>query len=328
MTLDASASLPHYFDHLRPILKAYGDEAILWTESSLVEGLAQMAGIPVRRGTPLRPSPSPLLVASYHDAARSLGRSLILLEHGAGQTYQGVESPSYAGGPLWERARLILSPGPHSARAWRAAYPEKAIVELGGSPRLDLYAKAKRRRASPAPAEKAVGFAWHWNAYWVCPETAGTWGFWLDAIDGLAKDSGHEVLIHAHPRAQAEMAGLWAPRGIEFVSTFEEMLERCWLLCADNTSVMYEWAALDRPVLCLDHPGYRRDVEHGLRFWGHRPGPCAVAPENLARRVEEAWADPPEAKALRCGAVEEAYGGFFDGKALGRALRALEGVWV
>src|SRR5690606_11471308 len=55
--------------------------------------------------------------------------------------------------------------------------------------------------------------------------------------------------------------------GIEVVERFEEVVERADVYCCDASSTLYEFAALDRPVGVLNDPKYRRDVEHGGRFW-------------------------------------------------------------
>lgn len=294
------------------------------------------------------------------------GRPIGMLEHGAGQTYvDALDSPFYPGGPGHDRCSLILAPGPHSAERWRAAYPGIPTVELRGSPRLDGWVdrwEAVRRRlphpgsgllppetpqdaqrdatrlAEPlpagretegtthAPARPRVAVSFHWHCS-VAPETQATWPYWQQAVERLARR--FEVVGHAHPRLWAT-ARVWYQRaGIEAVASFGEVLERCagGLYLCDNSSTMYEWAGLGWPVVCLDEPRlYRRDVEHGLRFWEHPPGFGCSDPTDLDGAVD--WALTPDgaacARSYAESAVEEAYGGFFDGRATERAVAAIE----
>jgi hypothetical protein len=110
----------------------------------------------------------------------------------------------------------------------------------------------------------------------------------------------------------------WDSFGVETVDSFDEIMERADLYVADNTSTLYEFASLDRPVVVLSPPFYRRDVKHGLRFWDHVPGVQVSHPDELDAALHEAWADFPARAALRHKAVEAAYG-VMDGQAARRA---------
>ena len=50
---------------------------------------------------------------------------------------------------------------------------------------------------------------------------------------------------------------------------FDEVMERSTLYICDNSSTLYEFASTGRPVVVLNAPWFRRDIEHGLRFWEH-----------------------------------------------------------
>lgn len=381
MTLDCFASEPHYAEHLAPIAAAIPGARLLCAGHRTFEAaMKAMLRLPGELNGKLHAqevpdfnSTAPILVASYRDLLQSpQGRKIGLLEHGAGQTYlDAPDSPFYPGGIGHDRCSLILAPGPHSARRWRAAYPSIPVAELQGSPRLDAWHQHAWRldlstpvidtnpqiyswtcpcgaeqslpqgetpenppiagcagtvgtahvRASEAPV--AVSFHWHCS---VVPEAEATWPYWQHSIEELAKR--RPVVGHSHPRLWATLHHWYEKAAIPATASFEELLDRCagGLLICDNSSIMYEWAGLGWPVLCLDEPRlYRFDVEHGLRFWEHAPGRRCQDPWQLEAMV----ADVTEGQLLsereqQRKAVEEAYGGFFDGRATERAVAAIE----
>ena len=73
---------------------------------------------------------------------------------------------------------------------------------------------------------------------------------------------------------------------------FEDVVRRADLYIADNTSTLFEFAALDRPVIVLNAPWYRRGVEHGLRFWEFADvGVQVDDPESLVDAIGRALED-------------------------------------
>lgn len=326
--LELYASERHYLEHLVPLARAVRGAKLRCGTRALgdyaVELLPFFDGpnVPevVLGGPPKRPG-VPVVVASKRDARRvTAHRQLALLEHGAGQTY--IDQPdhgSYAGGEGWEGTALVLSPGPHSARAWRAVYPDVPVVELQGSPRLD------RHVLHPAPPSGKVVFSFHWDNHLV-PETRATWRRWRAALMSYRhsiKPGVRPMLGHAHPRLWATLAPFYRAHNIYATDSFDVALAQGWLYVCDNSSTMYEWAGLGRPVLCLNDPSYRRDVEHGLRFWSHPPGLQCDDPEQLAVSIAQTLDREPIT--LRHAACMEAYGvKRFDGQSTLRAAQAIE----
>lgn len=317
--IDVFCSRPHYLDHLLPVVLGLGDDArLLVTTEELWRG-AREAGVErVERGVPRRPGP-PTLVAGYMDANwTSSARRLALLEHGVGQTYTDVEHKGYAGGPDWERLSLALVPGPWAREQWEKGWPGLRAVEVG-VPKLDRWHGWMRWPASDPPS---IAFTFHWQ----CTQTVETWPAfddWADQIAALARTGEHRLLGHWHPRWGDRLARWYTARGIELAPRFEDVLRGADLLVADNTSALYEFAALDRPVLCLNEHRWRRDVDHGLRFWDRAPGLQAWPGESIADTVADALADPAEHQEARRLAMAAAYGDTMDGQATKRAVDTL-----
>lgn len=266
---------------------------------------------------------TPVVVASYGDlrAVANGRRPLALCEHGIGQSY-GNGHPSYCGGVSAERAQvsLFLVPNATAAAANRRVYPRARVVVVG-VPRLDGWHGAPGHTSAGPPV---VAISFHWNCR-VAPETQGAFAHFRAALPELARH--FRVLGHGHPRILDGLARTYARHGIEVVPDFESVLARAALYVTDNSSTLYEFAATDRPVVVLNAPWYRRQVEHGLRFWRHAGvGLNCDRPQDLARAVELALSDPPELQRRRRAAVD-AVVPFRDGRSSERAAVALR-AWL
>jgi CDP-glycerol glycerophosphotransferase (TagB/SpsB family) len=164
-----------------------------------------------------------------------------------------------------------------------------------------------------------VAWTTHWECH-ICPETRSSWLFyadWMGAILANFRAQGWKVIGHGHPRDERARVR-WEHLGVEWEPSDSGVFNRASLLIADNTSLMYEFASLGRPVLALNAPWYRRDVEHGLRFWSHCPGQMIDHPEQLLRFDLDQYVYSAEAEMLRSAAVAEAYA-HVDGHAATRA---------
>jgi hypothetical protein len=248
--IDAYASTPWYVDHLAPIMAALGPEA----------GELHV-------GRRFRPRPRPpadvALVASYGDLTivRHLGyQRFALTQHGAGQSYGGDprrgDYPSYPGGRNHASVGLFLVPNEHAAGRWRKAYP-RACVRVVGCPKLDTL---PTRVPSAGPV---VAVSFHWD-YRLMPETRSAFPEYAAAVATLAKS--YTVLGHAHPR-RTDLRRFYTRIGVEQVRDFADVCRQADLYVCDNSSTLFEFAATGRPVVVLNSREYRRDVEHGLRFW-------------------------------------------------------------
>jgi hypothetical protein len=317
--IDVLARERHFADHLIPTWLALPQRqrGTFYVHPNMLEQAAAV-GIEAVDVTQA-PEAGPLtLVASYRDlkCARSLGRLAVYSEHGAGQTYAGVNSGSYIG--ALDRAGVVatLVPGRLAAERHSAVHPTIPAIQVG-CPKLDAHHRNKRAvRTKPV-----VAISFHWQCR-VCSETRGAFNHYRRVLPALAER--FELIGHGHPRALKSMRRHYEKAGIEVVEDFEEVIERADIYAIDNSSTMYEWASLDRPVVVLNAPWFRRKVEHGLRFWSHADvGPMAAGPHDVGDAIEAAIADATEVTSRRREIVRDVYMAC-DGKAAKRAASAVK----
>lgn len=326
MPLDCVALEPQFVDHAAPVWRLLPPQhrGRFLTTPELLER-AQRRGVEAeaidaealrRRSLPPKANPGPgpaAFVVSIGDTkvARRLGyRRFAFMEHGAGQAYIGDSDavaqrhPSYAGGVDREDVELFLVPNEYSAALWRRAYPG-ARVDVVGCPKLeDLNQLAAERVESDRPV---VAISFHWPAF-TCDEAGSAIGHYLPALPALA--AAYQVIGHAHPKADwhARMARHYRRAGIPFVEDFADVVRQADVYVCDNSSTIFEFAATGRPVVVLNDPKFRRNVNHGGRFWDWATVGIQVdQPDELVAGVRRALEDPPEVRAERERVLELVY---------------------
>lgn len=321
VTLDAYASFSHYADHLVPV----------WRELDV--GLRGQWGGPsgstwatqFPRAYQRERMRAPLMVAGLADAQRFPGRPLVYVEHGAGQHYPGdvrsLAHGSYAGGKGLDQVGLFLCPNQDVADRWTTQYPARSVVV--GCPKLDELIRNPR-----AWSTTVVAVSFHWDCPLI-PETKSAYPHHQSALRPLAdtlRAAGAQLVGHSHPRGVRQLQGVWGRLGVPYWRDARQVLRYADVLVCDNSSLMYEAAALGKPVVVLNAPWYRRDVHHGLRFWDYVPGVQVDNPVDVVDAVLEAVAHPEVGHDLRSRAVAKAYA-VTDGTSSSRAARAVES-WV
>lgn len=198
-------------------------------------------------------------IGDHRDMENS-GRSMILMEHGAGQSYS-TRHASYIGGMWRDRTKLVLVPRDECAEQTVKYYPKKA-VEAIGCPKLDWYIDKKFD-------EKTVCISFHWDssfapeAKWAFPE----YRYKIAELKKYCDSKGIKLIGHCHPRARVDIYPVYKNYGIEIVENFYDVCDRAAVYICDNSSTIFEFAALGRKVILLNSKTYRKGINHGLRFW-------------------------------------------------------------
>lgn len=304
LRIDAYASRPHYADHIRPVWEA------------LPAARRGVFGAP--RGSPWGARldadhrAGPIIVASAVDAQAWPHRPRVLVDHGAGQTYGGdprmARNMSYSGGDGLDLVEVFLCPNVHVADNWQARYGD-ARAPVVGCPKLDVLHRRFSIERWVMPRQPVVAMTFHWDCPTI-PETTSAVSHYVRGLRPLAQAlgaAGASLVGHAHPRAAGRLRDMWAAVGVPYWPTDDVVLASADVLVADNTSLLYEFASLGKPVVVLNAPWYRRNVEHGLRFWSHVPGVQIDEPADLLDAITHVIEQPAAERALRSRAVERVY---------------------
>jgi hypothetical protein len=187
---------------------------------------------------------------------------MIYVEHGAGQTYVGREhDPSYSGSGGARHRGVIGYISPSQAVADRFRKPSIAV----GCPKLDRYVGIPKLASSPP----TVCFVWHWDCKMV-QEARSAWPHYqprFAAIVASFQAQGFEVIAHEHPKWRGQM-NLWMHQhGVTVAPADVDVFMAADLMIVDNSSMAFEFMALGRPVIFMNAPWYRWEVNHGGRFW-------------------------------------------------------------
>lgn len=312
----------------------YGYASVMLNVQHYTRHIRPVAEELVRRGHDVRllnpgqtpPMGAKVMVASLHDVHDLSGRDLIYIEHGAGQTYDGDPStagrPGYPGGGGCDRVSLFLCPREEVAAKWRARYPD-ATAAVVGAPLLDKW--HQNPPTPDVPVRIAVTF--HWPSEF-SPEAGTAWPYYKPLIsDRLVTrclERGWSLIGHEHPRWDTNLLTEYKIMRVPQRSRYPDVMDQATLLVADNTSMLPEFASTGRPVLFLDSPEWRRDVDHGGRFWEWPKGQARCEdPMTLLDCIDMALDDPPAVQRARAEMVAKVYD-FVDGKASERAADAIE----
>ena len=325
MRVSAWCSRIPYLDHLLPIWRELEERCsdtltlgAVYAHERTHKYVRSLGLVPQRfRDFQVDDEGSDLLIifSRVEFSALPRGVPVVFVEHGVGANYNGV-SHLLTGVRGYAPPIVAVLTTPAQEAVHRRAFGGR--VHVVGCPKLDYWYGYEHICKSPP----VVAFSHHWDQRRY-PESRSAWPWDAEAWKRIIAKGEYEILGHKHPGDSRDIERWCARQGIEFVPTFDEIMERADLYVADNSSTLYEFAATGRPVVVLSPPWYRREVSHGVRFWDHVPGvECALA-DHLEACIEEALKDVPARRVLRERAVEAVYGPL-DGQATERVVKILE----
>lgn len=263
MNVHGVASLPHYAEHVRSVF----DHLPRGLKGALFEG--------PRTTIPKTIDDDDLvLVAGFYDIDRARGRRVVYIEHGAGQSYyheNGKPHPAYHGSEHPDNVIGYICPRQEVADAW-----DRPAVAVG-SPVCDPFPLVTTNQ------RPVIVFTFHWDCR-LLPETRSALDHYaadLGSVVHSLRARGYEVFGHHHPRDK-RAPKIWRHLQVPELS-IDEVRQRADVLVVDNSSLAYEMLHLNRAVVSLNAPWYRRDVSHGLRFWDAVPGWSVDGPGDLAK---------------------------------------------
>lgn len=271
MTLDFFARRHHYIDHLAPIWNALPSERrglFHVTDDLLSYAWHSFHDAHVVEVDGYTPSGSnPILCAAYGDmsrAARNPERKIITIEHGTGHGFGSAAYPNATKGRR-DLIDLALMPNEYTASLSRLA--RSVRCEVIGTPKMDeWYGRIWRREPKNDPPVIAIAFHWgdrHANP----PESGSAFEHYQGILAELAKR--YHVLGHGHPLASPTVRQTFQQAGIDWTSDLREVFHRADILINDLSSILYEFIVTGKPVIVLNAPWFRREVQWGIRFWDY-----------------------------------------------------------
>jgi CDP-glycerol glycerophosphotransferase len=201
-----------------------------------------------------------------------------------------------------------VSANSHSTRMWQRAYPSRHVSLDHGYPRNDVYytagadrVRAVRERLGIAPGRRAVLYAPTHRDY----ETG-----WTPRLDlaALADHLDEETILlvrghYFYEGFASPLTGLRRTGRIIDVSSYDPVEDLCLAadaLVTDYSSIMFDYANLDRPIVIHadDWETYRTTRGVYFDLVAEAPGPVARSQAELTEILAtDAWRDARAAKA-------------------------------
>ncbi|MFK4110839.1 CDP-glycerol glycerophosphotransferase family protein [Streptomyces sp. NPDC002176] len=316
VTRENAALLPHGTDHVIPGTRRY------WETLATAKYLVNNVNFPnavVKR-------PGAVHLQTHHGTPlKRMG--LDQREHPAAA--QGLDFAALLSRiDKWDYS---VSANSHTTRMWERAYPARYTSLDHGYPRNDVFytataadVRAARDRLGIAPGRTAVLYAPTHRDY----EAGFTPRLDLATLaDRLGEDT--VLLVRAHyfygGGAASPLTGLRRTGRLIDVSAYDPVEELCLaadVLVTDYSSIMFDYANLDRPIVVHadDWETYRTTRGVYFDLMAEAPGRVARTQEELTEILTSgAWRDETSAKART--AFRRRFCEFDDGRAAERVVR-------
>ncbi|WP_031085728.1 bifunctional glycosyltransferase/CDP-glycerol:glycerophosphate glycerophosphotransferase [Streptomyces sp. NRRL WC-3549] len=270
------------------------------------------------------------------------GQVYLQTHHGTPLKTMGLDQlpyPALTGGVSYERILahadqwdLSLTANPHTTEVWDRVYPARYEHLAAGYPRNDVYFTATPERTGKIRAQ--LGIAPGRTVLLYAPTHRDYRRGFVPHLDPerLARDLGEEyvLLVRAHYFYGHPAGRPAAERTVDVTGhpSVEELCLASDALITDYSSLMFDYACLDRPIITYapDWAAYRAARGTYIDLLSGRPGdtPGAVATTQDELRellLTGAWRSP-EAAALRT-AFRDRFCPYDDGRAAERVVRRL-----
>ncbi|GGW53177.1 bifunctional glycosyltransferase/CDP-glycerol:glycerophosphate glycerophosphotransferase [Streptomyces griseoloalbus] len=218
-----------------------------------------------------------------------------------------------------------LSSNPHSTRVWERAFPGSYEHLEYGYPRNDVYCTATADDVARIRAE--LGIPQGRTAVLYAPthrdhHTGFEPGLDLEAF---CEAAGEDVVVLLRAHYFYDRGGRRAGGRVIDVTAHRSSEEVCLAadaLITDYSSIMFDYANLDRPIVVYadDWDVYRETRGVCFDLPAEPPGPVARTPDELARVFRDGSYADAESAALRAR-FRERFCAFDDGRAAERVVR-------
>jgi len=292
------ASRSHLIDHLAPVFHQFGSEqAQFWVMPALID-YAWSKGIeafPSERqaGLYYPTAKGDAAVVCASNDAQSVHkvnghRKIILMEHGPGIVFP--HNAGYAGGDgIRRKVNLFLPPNQLVYNKTAQTMPGARQVIIG-TPMLDKWSTI----TFPLPTEVKVFISFHWNGAGVQPEAGTALDHYKKVLPFLAKRTEFQIVGHGHPRIMDDLIPLYNDCEIQWTRDFEDVIRDGYVYLNDASSTIY-MAGIFMPVIFLNAPWFRKDINFGLRWWEYTDfGSHCEEPKELLGLIERTLANPFE----------------------------------
>ncbi|WND37259.1 bifunctional glycosyltransferase family 2 protein/CDP-glycerol:glycerophosphate glycerophosphotransferase [Streptomyces sp. BB1-1-1] len=271
------------------------------------------------------------------DVVKRPGSVHVQTQHGTPLKTMGVDQSTYpvvaaASGSF---AKLLgrvdrwdhnISSNRHSTQMWERAFPGSYEHLEYGYPRNDVYCTATaddvarvRRELGVPEGKTAVLYAPTHRDY-----ESGFGAGGLD-LEAFCEAAGKDVVVLLRAHYFYDRGGRRGSGRIIDVTSHRSSEDVCLAadaLVTDYSSIMFDYANLDRPIVVYadDWDVYRETRGVYFDLMAAPPGPVARTPEELARVFRDGSYAGPESAALRA-AFRERFCEFDDGRAAERVVR-------